>query len=77
MSYNFLSTNIKNTIYRNIIFPVMYGFLTWSVTKREGHRLGVFENRVLRKILGQRENKSRGKGHPCRGTEALHRPYEP
>ena len=35
----------------------MYGFKTWSVTMREEHRLRVFENRVLRKILGKRGNR--------------------
>jgi hypothetical protein len=39
-----------------IISPVMYGFKTWSFTMREEHRLRVFENRVLRKMLGQKGN---------------------
>jgi len=30
---------------------VLYGCETWSVTLREGHRLRVLENRVLRKIF--------------------------
>jgi hypothetical protein len=30
---------------------VLYGFETWSLTLREGSRLKVFENRVLRRIL--------------------------
>jgi hypothetical protein len=34
----------------------MYGFKTWSVTVREKHRLRVFENRMLRKILDLRGN---------------------
>jgi hypothetical protein len=28
---------------------------TWSLTLREEHRLRVFENRVLRKIFGPKE----------------------
>jgi hypothetical protein len=31
---------------------VLYGWETWSLTLREEHRLRVFENRVLRRILG-------------------------
>jgi hypothetical protein len=34
----------------------MYGFKTWSVAVREKHRLRVFENRMLRKILNLRGN---------------------
>ena len=30
----------------------MYGCETWSLTLREERRLGVFENRVWRRILG-------------------------
>jgi len=40
-------------IYRTVILPdVYYGCETCSCTLREEHRLLVFENRVLRKILG-------------------------
>ena len=36
-----------------LILPVvLYGCVTWSLTLREEHRLGVFENKVLRKIFG-------------------------
>ena len=43
--------NIK--IYRTIILPVvLYGCESWSLTLREGRRHRVFENRVLRSILG-------------------------
>jgi hypothetical protein len=31
---------------------VLYGCRTWSLTVREEHKLRVFENRVLRRILG-------------------------
>jgi hypothetical protein len=30
----------------------LYGYETWSCTLREEHRLGVFENRVLRRMFG-------------------------
>jgi hypothetical protein len=33
---------------------VLYGCETWSLTLREGHRLRVFENRVLRRIFGSK-----------------------
>ena len=47
-----LSKNLKIKIYRTIILPVvLYGCETWSLTLREGHRLRVFENRVLRRIF--------------------------
>jgi hypothetical protein len=32
----------------------------WSLTLREEHRLGVFENRVLRKIFGPRRDEVTG-----------------
>jgi hypothetical protein len=36
-----------------LILPVvLYECETWSLTLREGHRLGVFENRLLRGIFG-------------------------
>jgi hypothetical protein len=43
-----------------IILPlVLYGCETWSLTLREGHRLRVFENRVLTRIFGpKRDNLS-------------------
>jgi len=35
----------------------MYGCETWSRTLREERRLGLFENRVLRRIFGPKRNK--------------------
>jgi hypothetical protein len=44
-----LSRSVKVKIYKTKILPVvLYGCETWSLTLREEHRLGVFENRVLR-----------------------------
>jgi len=41
-------------VYRTTHLPIAFcGCLTWSVTLR---RLGVFENRVLRKILGPKRD---------------------
>jgi hypothetical protein len=45
--------NLKIKIYKTVILPVvLYGCETWSLTLGQEHRLGVFENRVLRKIFG-------------------------
>jgi hypothetical protein len=52
-----LSKNVKIKIrlYRTIIlFVVLYGYETWSLTPREERRLRVFENRVLRRIFGHK-----------------------
>jgi hypothetical protein len=35
---------------------VLYGCETWSLTLKEKHRLGFFENRVLRRIFGPKED---------------------
>jgi hypothetical protein len=48
-------------IYKTIILPVvLYGCETWSLTLREEHRLGVFENRVLRRIFGPKRDEVTG-----------------
>jgi hypothetical protein len=58
MSSRLLSRNMKIRIYKIIILPVvLYGCETWSLTLREEHRLGVFENKVLRRIFDRREMK--------------------
>jgi hypothetical protein len=49
--------NIKIKIYRTVILPiVVYGCETWSLTLKEGHRLWVCENRVLKKIFGPKRD---------------------
>jgi hypothetical protein len=35
---------------------VLYGCETWSLTLREEHRLRVYENRVLRRIIGPKRD---------------------
>ena len=53
-----LSKSVNITIYRTIIFPVVfYACETWSLTLREECRLRVFENRVLRRIFGPKGTK--------------------
>jgi len=39
---------------------VLYGCETWSHTLREEHRLRMFENRVLRRILSPKRNEVTG-----------------
>ena len=53
LSSSLLSKNINIKIYINIILPViLYGYEAGSLTRREEHRLRVFENRVMRNVLG-------------------------
>jgi hypothetical protein len=52
-----LSRNLKVKIYKTIILPVvLYWCETWSLISREEHRLRVFENRVLRRIVGRKRD---------------------
>ena len=58
-----LSKYVKIKIHRTIILPVvLYGCETWSLTLREECRLRVFENRVLRRILGSKRDEVTGNG---------------
>jgi hypothetical protein len=70
-----LSKNVKIRIYKTIILPVvLYGCQTWTLTLREEHILRVFENRVVRKLFGQKRDEvvgSRRKLH----NEVLHNLY--
>jgi hypothetical protein len=57
LSSSLLSKNIKIKIYRTIILPtVSYECNTWSLTLREEQRLRVFENSVLRRIFGPKND---------------------
>jgi hypothetical protein len=69
-----LSRNLKVKIYRTIILPVLYGCETWSLTLREELRLGMFENRVLRKIFGPKRDEVRGEWRKMHNGE-LHNLY--
>jgi hypothetical protein len=52
LSSRLLSRNLKVKIYKTIILPdVLHGCETWSLISREGYRLSLFENRVLRRIM--------------------------
>jgi hypothetical protein len=53
--------NIKIRIYKTIILPVvLYRCETWSLASREKHKLGVFENRVLRRTYGPKRDEVTG-----------------
>ena len=66
LSYRLLFKNLKIKIYRTIVLPVvLYGCETWSLTLKEERRLRVFENRVLRKVVGPK----RDEGMEKRGAE--------
>jgi hypothetical protein len=52
---NLLSTRL---LPKNV--KILYGCETLSLTLREEHRLGVFENRVLRRIFGSKRDEVPG-----------------
>jgi len=63
LSSSLSSKNLKIKIYRTIILPVvLYGCETWSLTMREERRLGMFENRVLRRVFGPKRDEVAGNG---------------
>jgi hypothetical protein len=57
LSSRLLSKNLKIRIYKTLILP---GCETWSLTLREGYRLRVFENKVLRRIFGPKRDEVTG-----------------
>jgi hypothetical protein len=70
-----LSKNLKIRIYKTIILPVVLcGCETWSLTLREEHRLGVFENRVLKRIFGLKRDEVTGEWRKLHNEE-LHDLY--
>jgi hypothetical protein len=70
-----LSRNVKVKIYKTIILPVvLYGCETWSLALRDGHRLRVFENRVLRRIFGPKRDEVMGEWRELH-NEKLHIRY--
>ena len=60
---NLLSSSLlsKNLKIKTLILPfVFYGCETWSLTLREEQSLRVFENRVLRRISGPKNDEIKG-----------------
>jgi hypothetical protein len=75
LSSRLLSRNVKVKIYKTIIVPVaLYGCETWSLTLREGYRLRVFENRILRRIFGPKVDEIAGEWRKLHNEE-LHNLY--
>ena len=75
VSTGVLSKNLKIKIYRTIILPdIMYGCENWSLTYREERRLRVFENTVLRRILGPKRDEVTGEWRKL-GNEVLNDRY--
>jgi len=67
---NLPSKNIKVTIYRAIILPVvLYGCEAWSLTMMEEHWLRVFDNRVLTRVFGFESEKVIGKWRRLQNEE--------
>jgi hypothetical protein len=65
-----LSKNVKIRIYETVILPVvLYGCETWSLTLREEHILGVFENRVLGRIFGPKRDEVTGEWRKLHNEE--------
>jgi len=61
LSSHFLYIILKIRVQKTIILNVVsYGYKTWSLTLREEHRLGVYENRVLRRIFGSKREEMAG-----------------
>jgi hypothetical protein len=66
---------MKIRTYKTIILPVvLYGCETLSLTVREEHRLGVFENMVLRRIFGPKRDEVTGDWRKLHNEE-LHNLY--
>jgi hypothetical protein len=62
-------------MYKTLILSVvLYGWETWSLTLRKEHRLGVFENRVLRRIFGPKMDEVTGEWRKLH-IEELHNLY--
>jgi hypothetical protein len=67
LSSHLLSKNINIVLYRTKhLHVVLYGCEIWSLTLREGHRMRVFENRVLRRIFGPKRYEVVEVGEGCR-----------
>jgi len=69
---------IDSYVYLQAVFPmlltiilpvVLYGCGTWSLSLREEHRLGVFENKVLRRIFGPRRDEVTGERRKLHNEE--------
>ena len=58
LSSSLLFKNLKIKIYKIIfLYAVIYGHETWSLTMRQEHKMRVFENGMLRGIVGPKRDK--------------------
>ena len=48
---------------------VLYGCETWSLTLKDGRRLKVFENRVLRRVFGSKRDEVTGEWRKLHNEE--------
>jgi len=70
-----LSKNIKIKTQRIIIlYVVLYGCETWSLTFREERKLRVFENRVLGRIFGPKRDEVTGEWRKLHNEEVYSSP---
>jgi hypothetical protein len=69
VSSSMLSKNLQIWIYRTIIFLVVYGCETWSLTLREERRMTVLEKRVLRRIFGPKKDDVTGEWRKLHNEE--------
>jgi hypothetical protein len=59
-SFRLLFSNVNIKIYKIIVlYVVLYGFETWSLILREGHKVGMIENRVMR-VFGSKRDEAIG-----------------
>jgi hypothetical protein len=63
---------MKIKTYRNIIFSVVYGCETWSLTLRKESWLRVVENRVLRRIFEPKRDEVIGEWRKLHKEELYH-----
>jgi len=70
LSSSLLARHLKFKVHRTIILPlVLYGCETWSLTQTERRRMGLFENRVLRRTFGPKRNDVRGQWRKLHNEE--------
>jgi len=74
-AFRFTIKKCKIKIKKNIILPpALYGYEAWSLTLREGHRLRVFENKMMRKKFGSKKDEVTGDWRRLH-NEDLNDPY--
>jgi hypothetical protein len=75
LSSRLLSRDVNIRIHKTtILLVVLNGCETWSLTLRVKHKLGVFENRVLRRIFGPKRDEVTGDWRGLHNEE-LHNLY--